>query len=72
MEYRTVWLTFFAALLASGVAVSMAPERVISKLRQGAKAPERRYVVGFRVLGGLVAVVALAEFISIVKWGRLL
>lgn len=72
MEYRAVWLTFFAVLFLLGVTVGILPGRVISVLRQTPTAPDRRYVLGFSVLGGVLAVVSIVEFISIIEWGHLL
>jgi len=72
MEYRAIWLIFFAVLSVMGGAVSVTPKKVIGVLRQAPTVPEDWAVLGFRVIGCFVAIIAIAEFISIVTRGRLL
>jgi hypothetical protein len=72
VEYRGVWLIFFALVFLFGMTASILPGRVIKMLRQAATAPADRYVLGFRVLGGAVAIGCIAELISIIEWGHLL
>lgn len=72
MEYQIVWLTFFLVLFLLGVSAAISPRRVIYVLRQVPTAPERRYVLVFSVLGGLVAAVCVIEIISIIKRGHIL
>ena len=50
----------------------MTPKKVIGVLRQAPTVPEDWAVLGFRVIGCFVAIIAIAEFISIVTRGRLL
>ena len=72
MQYRLIWLIFFAVLFIVGTTVAIRPTSVISAMRQTGIGSQPRYVLGFRMLGAVVSIIALGEIISIMIRGRLL
>lgn len=72
VEYRFVWLVFFMVLFLLGMATAVFPKAVVSVLRPRHTISKRGYLVGFEVLGGFVAVISIAEIVSLIKWEHLL
>jgi hypothetical protein len=72
MEYRAIWLTFFAVLTLMGAASALAPATVIVVLQRRQSQGAAWLVSALRILGAIVALVSVAEIVSIVAVSRLI
>ena len=70
MEYRGTWTVFFAVTLLLGASVYFLPVFVIRSLQRGGELPSQRFVRVWRLLGLFVAIISLAELVSVIGWGK--
>jgi hypothetical protein len=72
MEYRGIWLVFFAALLVLGSSAFLRPAFVIRLLHWhwAGGGASTRFVTTFRLLGLLVAITRLLELMVVLVWGK--
>jgi hypothetical protein len=70
MEYRGIWTVFFGVLLLMGVSVYFLPAFVIRSLGHRGESPSEKFVKVWRFIGLFVAIISLAELVSVIRWGK--
>lgn len=67
MEYRGIWISFCVLWLLLGAVVAVYPARVARLLRRKSNLPPPQFLTGWRMIGIVVAIGALAKLFSVLK-----
>lgn len=72
MQFRGIYIVFFAVLVALGCSVFVRPLSVARFLKPKGDLPSANFLKLWRALGLFVAVVSVVELVAVLGWSTLL